>query len=316
VSVTYRRGVPDDASRLAAFAAKTFTHTYAAFNTAEDMRAYIASSYGVTQQTRELTDPGMITVLAEGAGALVGYAQLRRSTPPECVGPTTSIEIYRFYVDAGAHGTGVAQRLMEAALDAARDLGGRQVWLGVWERNERARAFYRKSGFRDVGQQFFQLGADRQTDRVLVKVLGMEARCPECGAALESGRTCRDYFDELLTLEWQIPGGPGEKSHFLAVASYNLQHPSLFTPAMLVLLRQTLADVIAGRATIEVARARARTTAEGSVRVRRRAGDSSSPPSQWPRNWVMNVRDVCGVPASRYLQQVDAWATSVDSSLP
>ena len=82
------------------------------------------------------------------------------------------VEIYRFYVDATAHGTGVAQRLMSEALAAARDLGGTHAWLGVWERNPRAIAFYFKCGFRDVGRQLFQLGADSQTDRVLERRLG------------------------------------------------------------------------------------------------------------------------------------------------
>jgi ribosomal protein S18 acetylase RimI-like enzyme len=51
---------------------------------------------------------------------------------------------------------------------AAPELGGRQLWLGVWERNARAIAFYKKIGFVDVGSHDFYVGADRQTDRVLL----------------------------------------------------------------------------------------------------------------------------------------------------
>jgi predicted N-acetyltransferase YhbS len=267
----------------------------------------------------------MITVLADSGQELVGYAQLRRSEPPPCVGRDESVEIYRFYVDASAHGSGVAQGLMAEALAAARDLGGRRVWLGVWERNERARAFYKKGGFQDVGTQIFQLGTDHQTDRVLVREIGDEAlpgpsstprTCQECGAALESGRSCSDYFDELLALEWQVAGGPGEKAHFLAIASYQLQHPSLLAGGHVIALRRTLGDVIAGRATVADAVARARASTEGSTRVRRRTGEPVERPSGWPAQWPMTVRDVCRLPVSRYLQQVHAWATSVDSSLP
>jgi RimJ/RimL family protein N-acetyltransferase len=57
---------------------------------------------------------------------------------------------------------------MSAACEAARELGGRSVWLAVWEHNPRAIAFYRKSGFRDVGDTTFVLGADVQTDRVMM----------------------------------------------------------------------------------------------------------------------------------------------------
>ena len=84
------------------------------------------------------------------------------------------IELQRFYVDRPAHGTGVAQALMGAARQAAREFGGEHLWLGVWERNPRAIAFYTKAGFRDVGSTVFQVGPDRQTDRVLVAPLTVD----------------------------------------------------------------------------------------------------------------------------------------------
>lgn len=175
-----RRGSPEDAAALAELAARTFTDTYADFNTAEDMRVHLERSFGVDQQTRELDDPGMITVLAESPGGLVGFAQVRRGDAPPCVEGEDAVEVYRFYVDRGAHGTGLAARLMDGAKAAARDLGGRHLWLGVWERNPRAIAFYRKSGFSDAGTTWFQLGSDRQTDRVMVASLlpGDHARGP------------------------------------------------------------------------------------------------------------------------------------------
>jgi hypothetical protein len=45
------------------------------------------------------------------------------------------------------------------------------LWLGGWERNERAKAFYLKTGFKDVGSHLFMVGTDPQTDRILVRGL-------------------------------------------------------------------------------------------------------------------------------------------------
>jgi ribosomal protein S18 acetylase RimI-like enzyme len=78
------------------------------------------------------------------------------------------VELARFYVDRPWHGRGVARELMDAARAAARNLGGRTFWLGVWEHNPRAIAFYAKCGFRDVGSHKFLVGSDLQTDRVMV----------------------------------------------------------------------------------------------------------------------------------------------------
>ena len=108
----------------------------------------------------------------------MAYAQVRRATPPACVTTDAPVELYRFYVDRPWQGTGLAQRLMAAVHAAASALGGRSLWLCVWERNPRAISFYTKSGYREVGGATFYLGTDRQSDRVLVAVVQEPALHP------------------------------------------------------------------------------------------------------------------------------------------
>ena len=60
---------------------------------------------------------------------------------------------------------------MSQVIDAARRDGAITLWLGVWERNPRAIAFYRKAGYVDVGAQVFVLGTDPQTDRIMTRPL-------------------------------------------------------------------------------------------------------------------------------------------------
>ena len=123
----------------------------------------------MSQQTRELSDPSCLTLLIESDdGQMAGYAQVSRHPPPPCVTGPVPVELARFYVDRPWQGRGVAQRLMAAVADAAAELGGQTVWLGVWEQNPRAIAFYVKCGFSDAGTTNFFVGRDRQTDRVLV----------------------------------------------------------------------------------------------------------------------------------------------------
>ena len=166
-----RRAELSDAAALAEIAARTFAETFATENRPEDMQAHLAKAYGVPQQSAELADPNGITLLAHRDGRLIGYAQIRRHQAPACVVQEQPIELRRFYVDRAAHGSGVAKELMASAHDAARELGGKHLWLGVWERNGRAIAFYSKVGFKQVGSHDFYVGADRQTDQVFVSAL-------------------------------------------------------------------------------------------------------------------------------------------------
>jgi ribosomal protein S18 acetylase RimI-like enzyme len=137
-----RRAEPRDACALAALGARTFADTFGADNTPEDMQAYLASTYGESQQRAEFANPDIITLLVEDSGRLVAFCQVRRSVAPSCVTLASPVEVWRFYVDRAWHGRGVAAALKTAALDAAHELGGRSVWLSVWERNPRAIAFY------------------------------------------------------------------------------------------------------------------------------------------------------------------------------
>jgi len=166
--MTIRRADAADAARLAEFAARTFAETFGAQNTTEDMAAHLASAYGIVQQGSEIANPQIVTLLLEEAAELAAYAQVRGNDAPIQPPLESAMELWRFYVDRPWHGRGLAAPLMHAAKQAAAALGGRQMWLSVWERNPRAIAFYTKSGFRIVGSKAFWVGSDRQTDHVMV----------------------------------------------------------------------------------------------------------------------------------------------------
>jgi GNAT superfamily N-acetyltransferase len=162
-----RFGTPADYGLLAEIGAETFADTFASDNTPADMAAYLAGAFGPEQQARELADPATTFLIAELAGTVVGYACIGLGPAPAPVRGQQPAEIRRIYVRKPWVGSGVGARLMQACLAEASRGGCDVVWLGVWERNPRAIAFYQKWGFQQVGTQHFQLGADRQTDWVM-----------------------------------------------------------------------------------------------------------------------------------------------------
>ena len=152
---------------MADLAAATFRDAFGADNDPADLALHLARSYGVAQQSAELAHPAITTLVASVDGALAGYAQLRLGRPPACVTAARPLELWRFYVAREWHGRGLAQQLMAAVIAAARGRNSGVLWLGVWERNPRAQAFYKKSGFVDIGSQTFLVGTDEQADRVM-----------------------------------------------------------------------------------------------------------------------------------------------------
>ena len=60
---------------------------------------------------------------------------------------------------------------MEASINVAREKGKEVVWLGVWERNQRAIDFYKSWGFEKFGECDFLRGDDLQHDWLMKKQL-------------------------------------------------------------------------------------------------------------------------------------------------
>jgi ribosomal protein S18 acetylase RimI-like enzyme len=171
VEVTIRRAISDDAALLAELGARTFQQTFAADNTGEDMASYLALHFSVAQQTAELAHPASTFLIAEVDGQTAGYAKLHAGDPPKDIEGAMPTELDRLYVSQEWLGRGVGEVLMRACLDEASSAGHETLWLGVWERNARAQAFYRKWHFRAVGEHIFQLGADMQRDILMERPL-------------------------------------------------------------------------------------------------------------------------------------------------
>jgi diamine N-acetyltransferase len=167
-----RRADRRDAAALASLAERTFRDTFAAANDPADLELHCAKSFGAEIQLREIENPSLVTILGDENGELVAFAQVRLHSPTKCVSAEHPSELYRLYVAERWHGLGIAHELMKEVLEAVRIVASDRIWLGVWERNERAQAFYRKFGFEVVGDHVFELGRDPQRDLVMALEVG------------------------------------------------------------------------------------------------------------------------------------------------
>lgn len=169
--VKIRRAEHEDAGLLAELGARTFAETFATDNTPEDMAAYVGASFNLAQQTAELADPASTFLIAEVDEVVAGYAQLHDGEPAEGIDGPKAVELVRLYASREYLGRGIGKALMQACLTEAQQTGHRTIWLGVWERNLRAQAFYCKWNFQIVGEHVFQLGSDPQRDLLMERAV-------------------------------------------------------------------------------------------------------------------------------------------------
>ena len=162
-----RPALATDAAALADLARTTFQETFGGLYPDADLEGFLAGAYSEALQLAELEDPQWRTWVLTREGRLLGYAQMVLNCPLPDGDAATSAELRRIYVRRDALGGGLGRRLLAQVLEAARAAGNRTLWLGVWENNDRAQAFYRAAGFRRVGEHVFQVGSCLDTDHLM-----------------------------------------------------------------------------------------------------------------------------------------------------
>jgi len=168
-----RYGTTNDAEMLSKLGAKTFYDTFAKDNTPENMDLHLKKSFSPEIQFNELAASENIFLIIELENQPIGFAQLIMGSKEETLHGTKSLEIRRIYATQENIGKGFGKELMQASIKEAKQRGCDSIWLGVWEKNPRAIAFYKKWGFKEVGTHTFKVGDDPQRDFI------MELELPE-----------------------------------------------------------------------------------------------------------------------------------------
>ena len=169
-----RRGNINDVALLQHIGRKTFDDAFGNTCTKEDMRGVLDLFFNSAQVALELQDESDNFFFFEQDGIAKGYLRInaKHACPLESFQNRKSIELVRLYILKEFHGLGVANELMNFALDFARNNGFDLMYLSVWEYNFRARGFYEKHEFVNTGlENDFPLGSTPQTDFWFVKDL-------------------------------------------------------------------------------------------------------------------------------------------------
>ena len=162
---------PEQVDLLRDLSIRTYYDTFASMCAPADMDAYLKEAYDREKLIGELRDECTQFFFLYDDRELVGYLKLNEAPSQTDLNDRQSLEIERIYVIAEFQGRGLGRYLMEQAVDIAMACGKQYVWLGVWEKNDKALRFYRNSGFYAVGTHSFVMGDDKQTDYIMRKDL-------------------------------------------------------------------------------------------------------------------------------------------------
>lgn len=152
-------------------AISSYTDTFSAYNTPENMAAFFKSAYSLEVLQSEFHEPDSRIYLAWEEDQLLGFLRLRECNEVRSLLGDNTLELQRLYVLSQAQGKSVGRLLMEAALEYAIQQKYDWIWLGVWERNFKAQRFYKAWGFEKFSEHTFWMGDDPQIDWLLKRKL-------------------------------------------------------------------------------------------------------------------------------------------------
>ncbi|MGO4291240.1 GNAT family N-acetyltransferase [Chitinophaga sp. RAB17] len=149
---------------LQQIARQTFQESFAADNTPENMKHYLQENLSIAKLSSEMSNPDSEFFFAMLKNQPIGYMKLNYKGAQTEVFNSRAVELERIYVLKSHQGQKIGQLLFSHALNAANEIKAPFLWLGVWEHNTKAIAFYEKNGFFEFNKHPFMLGDEKQTD--------------------------------------------------------------------------------------------------------------------------------------------------------
>jgi diamine N-acetyltransferase len=161
----------EDTLTLQQLSQDTFNETFKHQNSPENMNAYLEKAFNLKQLEEELSNISSQFFFVYFNNEAAGYLKVNINDAQSEEMGDDSLEIERIYILNKFQKHGLGKYLLNKAFEIAMELNKKKIWLGVWEENENAIAFYKKMGFVQTGAHSFYMGDDEQTDYIMTKTL-------------------------------------------------------------------------------------------------------------------------------------------------
>ncbi|MGG3468453.1 GNAT family N-acetyltransferase [Neobacillus pocheonensis] len=171
MTINIKKCTIEDSRILQDISYETFNETFKDQNSPENMNAYLERAFNLKQLEKELVNVSSHFFFVYVNNEVAGYLKVNTNEAQSEEMGDESLEIERIYIKNNFQKHGLGKYLLNKAVEIALELNKKKIWLGVWEKNENAIAFYKKMGFVQTGAHTFYMGDEEQIDFIMTKTI-------------------------------------------------------------------------------------------------------------------------------------------------
>ncbi|MDQ0882122.1 GNAT family N-acetyltransferase [Peribacillus sp. V2I11] len=171
MTINIKKCTLEDSCKLQEISYETFNETFKHQNSPENMNVYLERAFNLKQLEIELSNISSQFFFVYFDNEVTGYLKVNTNDAQSEEMGAESLEIERIYIKKKFQKHGLGKYLLNKAMEIAMESNKKKIWLGVWEKNENAIAFYKKLGFVQTGAHSFFMGDEEQMDLIMTKTL-------------------------------------------------------------------------------------------------------------------------------------------------
>ncbi len=149
---------------LVTLSKETFTKAFEKDNDPQDFKLYISTAFSKETLLEQLRNHDSFFYFVYLKNIVIGYVKMNQHEAQTDIKSDDGMELERIYIldefQSKGYGKWILDKLIHLGLQAYKSF----LWLGVWEKNEKAIRFYQRHGFAKFGTHPYYIGKDKQTD--------------------------------------------------------------------------------------------------------------------------------------------------------
>ncbi|PRX54871.1 GNAT family N-acetyltransferase [Flagellimonas meridianipacifica] len=154
-----RQAKKGDATLIAMLGRTTFNEAFGhLFHSHDELKTYLSATFSIEKIENSLEKENNVYWIAFVDRLPVGYAKLKLRSPSNFIRSTNISQLQKIYVLKDFLSLKIGRHLQDQVFATAVRSGAKDIWLSVWQGNQRAIRFYEKNAFKNVGNHQFTIG--------------------------------------------------------------------------------------------------------------------------------------------------------------